>query len=261
MFTGCNANLSNVFSDKLAEYIITWDDLEGEWVDTVSGNYLTITHDEIIYIEPNKKNSSYLSGWNFDGKYIESKFEQSLPFNKLEVTKNGEVISICNEKFNFIKIDDYQNTIEILSVGETAKTDKAEFTLKDVEFAELVNTYTYLPTTGNSGLSAGEGQIYVCVFFDIINFDKSKLDGSEIEIIIDYNEGYQYTSKEITNDFVLNGNTSNYSMPDLDPLVKYSGHGIIKCAEIVGKDKEAPLEIIVVLPTENGIEHFIYKIR
>lgn len=153
------------------------------------------------------------------------------------------------------------------SVGDTVSTDKIEFTLTDVAFADKVglDSSDWLkPTNGMSGLSAGDGSIYVWMSLDVKNLSKEEISGYDVtNIVAEYDDGYTYDDATWTGGnygWSTNNSTSqNVGLPKIMPLQSDEIYGYIRCASAVRDDRDKPLFIKVLLPSSNGYEEFLYE--
>lgn len=169
---------------------------------------------------------------------------------------------------------DSANSVEQLSVGETAKTDVVEITLTKSLFGKklaLENGDTYhTPTSANKGLAAGDGNTYFIFDFDVKNIGKKAISGTDICGMdsrnkgslwtLDYNDGYIFDDGDYADLNLVVGGNYNYN-PIIDPLGSSHFRGIIKCAEEVETNGSAPLILHVVLPTSSGSQEFDFKVR
>ncbi|MBE6882105.1 MAG: hypothetical protein E7489_03790 [Ruminococcaceae bacterium] len=161
-----------------------------------------------------------------------------------------------------------------LFVGEMAKTDTVELTVKDVYFADKLSTYTYTPTDSASGIVAGDGNIYICIRFDIKNMGKDTLEWEDYSAFeVDYNDGYIFSAFNDTNYSYLvepdgsgyvsfsNGSSSSKGAPDLLPLSGDELLMIIEVSKMLEEDTESPLKIKIELPSGISEKEFIYNVR
>jgi hypothetical protein len=260
------------------------------WVDYFqNGSELptSSTHHIVPNLEQNELLNAYSS---------EALKEGTVRFGELKIAKDDSPITILakeqkNQDHNIMievnlsdgtvkgsdtsdSTSDSADSVEQLSVGETAKTDVVEITITKTLFGKKValeNGDNYhMPTNENKGLVAGDGNTYFIFDFDVKNIGKKAISGSDICGMdsrnmgslwtLDYNDGYIFDNGDYADlDLVFGGNY-NYN-PIIDPLGSSHFRGIIKCAEEIETNESAPLILHVVLPTLNGSQEFDFKVR
>ncbi len=150
-----------------------------------------------------------------------------------------------------------------LSVGETAKTDLAEFTLNKCEFATILGLdYSdWLQPTYSKGLSSGSDKIYVYLSYTVKNLAKEQASGFDFtNIVVDYNEGYLYEDGVFANipKYSSKAGVSEVGMASIDPLAESTIWGGIKCIAEAREHKDA-IKIIVTLPSSSGPQEVAYS--
>lgn len=161
---------------------------------------------------------------------------------------------------------------EYLSIGDTASTDFASFTLTNLEYVDRLNTFT-----GSGVLSRDKGltdaglvvgnNIFAVIHFDFTNLAKTEKRITDVvAVTVDYNNGYMYrTSDGLAYMFDSTGFYNNYSGDgynlDLSPLESDTFKVCIPVAEVVGADTTSPLQIKIELQGDNGTTTFVYVIR
>ena len=185
------------------------------------------------------------------------------------------VVFICaGSKFYVKGTEPEKEPVTELSIGESAKTDTVELTVKDVYFVDKLSVYTYTPTDSASGIVAGDGNIYICIRFDIKNMGKDTLEWEDYSAFeVDYNEGYIFSAFNDTNYSYLvepdgsgyvsfsNGSSSSKGAPDLLPLSGDELLMIIEVSKMLEEDTESPLKIKIELPSGISEKEFIYNVR
>lgn len=155
------------------------------------------------------------------------------------------------------------DSAKTLSVGETAKTDLAEFTLNKCEFATILGLdYSdWLQPTYSKGLSSGSDKIYVYLSYTVKNLAKEQASGFDFtNIVVDYNEGYLYEDGVFANipKYSSKAGVSEVGMASIDPLAESTIWGGIKCIAEAREHKDA-IKIIVTLPSSSGPQEVAYS--
>lgn len=161
---------------------------------------------------------------------------------------------------------------EYLSIGNTASTDFANFTLTSLEYVDRLNA-----TTGSGILSRDRGltdaglvvgnKIFAVIHFDFTNLAKTEKRVTDVvAVTVDYNNGYLYrTSDGLSYMFDSTGFYNNYSgegyILDLSPLESDNFKVCVPVAEVVGADTTSPLQIKIELQGDNETQTFVYVIR
>lgn len=154
----------------------------------------------------------------------------------------------------------------VLEIGQIAKTDMVEFTMTDCKFTDRVgldSSNWLMPNSGSGGLSAGDGKVFVWFSFSAKNLDKETLSGYDVcNVYVDYNDGYIYD--DATYSWGYNWSTSstiskNVGLVTIDPLDTKAYYGYIKCVDAVKTDREAPLLLVVTLPSTDGDVRVAYR--
>ena len=155
--------------------------------------------------------------------------------------------------------------VQVFAIGDTVKTDQVEFTLNEVKIANKVglDADNWLEPTNSGGcLAAGDGNVFVWLKFRVKNLSKDDMNGeSTFDIRIDYNNGYTYDDGTYTWGYNWSTNPSiskNVGLPILKPLDEGDYYGYIKCADEIRDNREAPLQIILSLPSEEGTKEYAY---
>lgn len=162
--------------------------------------------------------------------------------------------------------------IEELSVGETAETDMAAFTLLNMEYRKGLYTGTQAQLINGTGelYEPDSGMVFANPEFSLQNLSKGSYDiHKEIRITVDYNNGYQYTMDDHTCYMTHDGGTwimyasggGKGQTATLSPLMTDTFSYYIPAIAAIETDMEAPLRIIVSLPSSNGNQEFAYRIR
>ena len=158
-----------------------------------------------------------------------------------------------------------QNDIQLYNVGDTVNTDKVEFTLDTFRFTDKVGLASdnWLKPSGSGGtLAAGEDNIFLWVSFRVKNLSKEKINGQDaFSMKADYNDGYIYDDTVFT--FGYDWSTSSsvsqkVGLTEIKPLGEEEYYGYIKCSSEVRENRDAPLHIVVMLPSEAGSAEFAY---
>lgn len=160
-----------------------------------------------------------------------------------------------------------------LSLGETAKTDMAEFTLTDFEILQelKVNPYNIQIREGKGTIhTPDKGMVYAAPVFTLRNIAKESYGIEKaLNFAVDYNDGYLYemddytcyiTHKEGTWERNKIG-TSRGQRPELPPLMGGTYQVFLPAIDLIETDTEAPLRIVVRLPASNGTQVFTYLVR
>jgi outer membrane murein-binding lipoprotein Lpp len=165
---------------------------------------------------------------------------------KVSEDDNGD-----NEKNK--KEDKQKKTASIIQVGDTIKTDRAEITIKKVEFSydilpdDIGSFYTHYP--------ADSGNVYIHIDTDVKNVQKQNLGADEImKIEADYNDGYTYTSSPVPEDSTTGFTYA--SITSIKPLESLGVRFLIDCPqEVEESEKSLTLTFMV------DKEEFIYEMR
>lgn len=160
-----------------------------------------------------------------------------------------------------------------LSLGETAKTDMAEFTMTGFEIQDnlKVNAFNIRITEGNGTVySPDKGMVYAVPQFTIRNTAKENytIDRS-LNFTVDYKDGYLYEMDDYTcyithetGTWERNAiGTSRGQRPEVPPLMSADYQVFLPAIDLIKTDTEAPLRIIVQLPSSDGTQAFIYRVR
>ena len=152
-----------------------------------------------------------------------------------------------------------------LSIGDTAQTDMAEFTLTGLDFQYEL----YLPLL-NKLVHPDEGMVYAVPEFTMQNTAKESYSLEKvINFTVDYNDGYLYEMDDyvcyITHEKGAwerrKIGTSSGQRPELPPLMSGTYRTYIPAVSLIETDDNAPLRIVVTLPASGGTQQFIYRIR
>ena len=160
-----------------------------------------------------------------------------------------------------------------LSLGETAKTDMAEFTLTEFEIlSELkVSSYNIQIREGKGTIhTPDKGMVYAAPVFTLRNLAKESYGVEKaLNFAVDYNDGYLYEMDDYTcyithEEGTWERNkigTSRGQRPELPPLMSGTYQVFLPAIELIETDTEAPLRIVVRLPASNGSQVFTYLVR
>jgi len=148
---------------------------------------------------------------------------------------------------------------QVLKIGETAKTDLVEFTMKECKFTDKVGLESscwLMPHKAAGGLSAGDGKVYVWYSFEVKNIGKEKVSGYDVcNVEVDYNDGYRY--KDSVFSWGYNWSTAswlskNVGLASIEPLGTQEYYGFTKCVDAVKTGRDAQLLLIATLPSTEG---------
>ena len=257
----------------------TNENITGEWVEI---NY----RDIIIFDADGNGKSTYIirKSANVTQSHIDERFTWKISGNSLnvegrtstfredvngsfDIVQDGDTIRL--EKNGLVFIRPPRTTD--LKIGDAVKTDMMSFTLTKFDMAQNITVdYWYLPNylrpcKDGSGYNAGDNNTYALPEFKVVNLDKNPIYGESWEIMIDYNDGYVYygNSTAPSTEFYIDGaGLSSQKASALTPLVEGEGRAAITVAKALQDDKDAPLKLIVRLPShEFGIEYFEYDLR
>lgn len=156
--------------------------------------------------------------------------------------------------------------------GETVSTDMAQFTLNEFVFRKGLATYSESSGNINDLYLPEEGMVFATSKFSLCNLSGESYNvHSSVQIYVDYNNGFRYSTKDRHNSYLShskgiwkmtgNGAGSGY-FAELSPLMTGSYDLYIPVPQMVEIDTEAPLCIIAELPTSSGsTQEFVYRIR
>lgn len=162
---------------------------------------------------------------------------------------------------------------EELSLGETAKTDMAEFTLTDFEILKelKVSPYNIQIREGKGTIyTPDKGMVYAAPVFTLRNIAKESYGVEKaLNFAVDYNNGYLYEMDDYTcyiahEEGTWERNkigTSRGQRPELPPLMSGTYQVFLPAIELIETDTDAPLRIVVRLPASSGTQVFTYKVR
>ena len=160
-----------------------------------------------------------------------------------------------------------------LSLGDTAKTDMTEFTLEDFEIRNelMVNAFNIQIRSGNGTVyTPDKGMVYAAPIFTIRNTAKENYSiDRTLNFAVDYNDGYLYEMDDYTcyitheeGTWERNAiGTSRGQRPDLPPLMSNTYQVFIPAIDLIESDVHAPLRIVVTLPSSEGTQDFVFRIR
>jgi len=272
-FVFCLSACGNQGKDSSTSSKYNKKDLYGQYIDLNSGKTLELTAEEYVHRSADKSRSTS-SDWDLDGNTVMiSRIE---PF-EIKAEKNGfKLIAKDNSEYaskgdEYVSYSLYFASLPKSKLGEEAKTDLVKFTLKELEFTELIDSYTYsIKEDDGSGIvPSGDNMVFAYLTFDIENLSKSKIDiVDNVVITLDYDNGYTYSTdgdnscyyKEIDSVLTRSSGSGGYVL-DIDPLSSGGYNVAIPCAAAVKDNSQKSLNIMVTIATDNGVEGFIYKIR
>ena len=162
------------------------------------------------------------------------------------------VVSAENNEVN----EEAETGSNVLQVGEIAKTDLAEFTLDETQFANSLGlSYEDWLKPANAGgtLGAGDDKVFAYMSYTVKNLAKESVSAYDfINIKIDYMEGYIYEDSvfcDIEKFSTSSSVSSDVGLQNIEPLQEHKIWGAVKCI----------VKIVVSLPSTNGMVEFVYK--
>lgn len=254
------------------EEILSLDEITSHaWINVSNGNSLSFTYESTASFTTNNIiawiDDTHLAG---DTYYIPN-------VDIFKIVEEGTIYKLVGEKLGEYVVE--ENYIaptapepEYLSIGDTASTDFANFTLTSLEYVDRLNA-----TTGSGILSRDRGltdaglvvgnKIFAVIHFDFTNLAKTEKRVTDVvAVTVDYNNGYLYrTSDGLAYMFDSTGFYNNYSgegyILDLSPLESDNFKVCVPVAEVVGADTTSPLQIKIELQGDDGTTTFVYVIR
>lgn len=145
---------------------------------------------------------------------------------------------------------------ELMNLGETAKGQSFEITVKEYEFVEFLgkDNTTRLFARDVSWDDAGDGKVFMVVKFDYMNLDKQEIDMvRDVCVTVNYKDGYEFASHNEEKAYLfeddINGvfrrcslDIGGYVM-EQSPLTSGSFFIAIPVAEIVSTDTESAINV------------------
>ena len=267
---------NNMSSECNQEEIVdvTREEVLGEWIGINNNHRMIITNSRFeLIIDGENRGSSYGVSW---GDFSDGKLSFGTAHNVAFAKVDG-VIHATTSGWNVFD-DDYVKKEDMIieneyRLGETCKTDIIEMTITDIEFCKKLGLDPYLPIENGSGVVPMDGLIYASISFHVKNIDKSSMDYEKFtDFTLDYNNGYEYKVKENGYSYLVKIQqplstslsrkfTENHAQGQeikVGSLMEEDLVLNIPCAEIIKTDTEAPLKIIVNMPTSTGTERIVY---
>lgn len=151
-------------------------------------------------------------------------------------------------------VEEPEEQIYDLKIGDKVKTDDYEFKLEKVE-----TTYQVDPDTKTSYYhyyTAEDDYVYVHVDLTIKNLQKKNMECDEIySTTVDYDDGYTYTGFNVADD--TDGDLTYANITEIAPLESRGVHALVECPEEVESSKKP---IVVYLDFFDGTK-YKYKLR
>lgn len=244
----------------------TVNDICGDYIDIISTKSLEVT-EETMFFTNETKTSRVSEAWSIEGDEI------ILSDSSFKIKQENDYILLVNSESEYVPVEKYADKLPQLSIGQTAKTDCAEFTLKKLNYAKKVDASSLTEKTVGGGLVPPTGMVFAHLTYDVKNTSKEKFDiVDDILIAIDYDNGFKFATygdsscafRAIDGPGCFNGTANGagrgYSVT-LNSLTSNTFIAVIPCAEVLKDDTQSPLSVIVTLPTKKGFKDFAFKIR
>ncbi|WP_192451693.1 hypothetical protein [Candidatus Galacturonibacter soehngenii] len=140
-----------------------------------------------------------------------------------------------------------------IQIGDTIQTEKAEITIKNIEFS-----YDVLPDDTSSFYThypADEGNVYIHIDTDVKNTQKQNLNIDEImSVEANYNNGYKYNSSPVPEDSSTGFTYANIT--SIKPLDTLGVRFLISCPQEV---EESDNSLVLTLTIDK--ENYSYTVR
>ena len=269
IFSSCSQNKTqSLDSARQTTEIVSYtvNDICGDYIDIISTKSLEVTKETMIFTNETKT-SKTSKAWSIEGDEI------VLSDSSFRIKQENDYIILVNSESEYIPAEKYADKLPQLSIGKTAKTDYAEFTLKKLDYAKKVDASSLTKKTSGGGLVPPTDMVFAHLTYDVKNTSKEKFDiVDDILIAIDYDNGFKFATYGDSScafraidgpgcfNGTANGSGRGYSVT-LSSLTSNTFIAVIPCAAVLEDDTQSPLSIIVTLPSKNGFKDFAFKIR
>lgn len=237
------------------EEITSLEEITGHsWVNLDTGFTLTFTDGFYIH--------TTADGYSSTSSFIQSSCLAGniyyMPgIDIFKIVTEGDSFKLVGETLGeYITQEDAREKLknELVSIGETAKTELFEITVTEYEFADLLgkDNTTRLFARDISWDDPGDEKVFMIIKFDYVNLDKRAIDMVyDLCVTVDYKDGYEYASFTEDKAYIFeddtNGvfrrcslDTGGYAM-ELSPLTSDSYFVAIPVAKVVSTDTESTI--------------------
>lgn len=229
------------------EEVLSLDEITSHtWINVSNGNSLSFTYESTASFTTNN-----IIAW-IDDTHLAGNTYYIPNVDIFKIVEDGTTYKLVSEKLGeYVVEENYiaptEPEPEYLSIGDTASTDFANFTLTSLEYVDRLNA-----TTGSGILSRDRGltdaglvvgnKIFAVIHFDFTNLAKTEKRITDVvAVTVDYNNGYVFVpgdSDNLTGTVLFGLENASFQVFKWDSKTKPSylqlGSKIRIRAEIVG---------------------------
>lgn len=238
------------------EEIVSLDEIAAHsWINPDTGATLTFANGSYTHTAGNGSSMNAETQWSFlagDTYYMPN-------VDVFKIITEGDSFKLVGESLGEYITPEaaaIKAESELINMGETAKSDFFEITVKEYEFVELLgnDNTTRLFARDVSWDNAGDGKVFMIVKFDYMNLDKQEIDMvRDVCVTVNYKDGYEFASFDEEKAYLfeddINGvfrrcslDIGGYVM-ELSPLTSGSFFVAVPVAEIVSADTESAITV------------------